>query len=205
MIKLIRALLLVLMSASSFVIWLPLNRGWMDGEVYSWSLPLLGTTMEGSGTEGDYWILSVLVLIAALAFWTLWRSSRRFAGLCSGLWFGIWTISIVLLRIQEGPILFRGDTLDSSFDATIAATLIGAAGVAAALMLLFVAPDPGGRARWTRTNTLFAALIPASYVVVYFLLSDTGGMTGITDQVGVLLLLSHMVLIHPALAVWSRD
>lgn len=200
----VRGLLIALVSASLFVVWLPFNRSWMDGESYAWGLPLLGQSLSGRGLGGDYWVLPVLVLFGGITLLAAWRASRRMAGMLTGLWFLVWLASLLVYHASEGPILFSGDTLDVHLDITPIAAGIIIAGVCGAWLLVRAPEQDATGLGWAPLNTTFSVFLLAVWGAAFALLA-TGEPDGQTDRIGVITLIAMPVLANLALAPWRRD
>jgi hypothetical protein len=56
--KLLKAIL-IWTAISLILIWLPLVRGFMEGDSYEWRNSLWGVDIGGHGMHGHYWILVV--------------------------------------------------------------------------------------------------------------------------------------------------
>jgi hypothetical protein len=199
----IRATLIFLITLSAIIVWLPFSRSWMDGDSYVWGLPILGLDLSGRGLGGAYWVLPPLVTLAGVSLWAGWRGSRRIFGVLSGLWFMIWFISVVVMRITNGPIMFYGDTLDVAYDISSIGMAITGGGLMASFVMIRAPELDASGLQWAPLNTTFSLFLLALYAVVWGLLVN-GEPNGQTDQYGVLALLSMPILANLALTRWRR-
>ena len=199
----VRGLLIALVSASLFIVWLPFNRSWMDGESYAWGLPILGQAMSGRGLGGDYWVLPPLVLFGAITLLAGWRASRRMAGMLSGLWFLVWLASLLVFRVSEGPVFFQGDTLAITLDITAIAAGVILVGVTGAWLLVRAPEKENDALAWAPLNTTFTVFFLGIWAAAFALLAS-GEPDGQTDRIGVVTLIAMPVLANLALMPWRR-
>ena len=200
----IRATLIFLITLSAIIVWLPFSRSWMDGDSYVWGLPILGLDLSGRGLGGAYWVLPPLVALAGVSLWAGWRGPRRIFGVLSGLWFMIWFVSVVVMRIANGPIMFHGDTLDVAYDISGIAMVVTGSGLLASLMMIRAPERDATGLQWAPLNTTFGLFLLALYAIVWGLLVN-GEPDGQTDQFGVLALLAMPLLANLALMRWRRS
>ena len=173
----------------------------MDGDSYVWGLPILGLDLSGRGLGGAYWVLPPLVVLAGVSLWAGWRGSRRIFGVLSGLWFMIWFVSVVVMRITDGPIMFYGDTLDVAYDISAMAMAISGTGLMASFVMIRAPELDATGLQWAPLNTTFGIFLAALYAVVWGLLVN-GEPNGQSDQYGVLALLAMPVLVNLAFMRW---
>ena len=197
----IRGALIFLITLSAIIVWLPFSRSWMDGDSYVWGLPILGLDLSGRGLGGAYWVLPPLVALAGVSLWAGWRGSRRIFGVLSGLWFMIWFVSVVVMRITDGPIMFYGDTLDVAYDISAMAVAITGTGLMASFVMIRAPELDATGLQWAPLNTTFGIFLAALYAVVWGLLVN-GEPNGQSDQYGVLALLAMPVLVNLAFMRW---
>jgi len=197
----IRGALIFLITLSAIIVWLPFSRSWMDGDSYVWGLPILGLDLSGRGLGGAYWVLPPLVALAGVSLWAGWRGSRRIFGVLSGLWFMIWFVSVVVMRITDGPIMFYGDTLDVAYDISAMAMAITGTGLMASFVMIRAPELDATGLQWAPLNTTFGIFLAALYAVVWGLLVN-GEPNGQSDQYGVLALLAMPVLVNLAFMRW---
>ncbi|MDG1418616.1 MAG: hypothetical protein P8P99_12510 [Maricaulis sp.] len=197
----IRGALIFLITLSAIIVWLPFSRSWMDGDSYVWGLPILGLDLSGRGLGGAYWVLPPLVALAGVSLWAGWRGSRRIFGVLSGLWFMIWFVSVVVMRITDGPIMFYGDTLDVAYDISAMAMAISGTGLMASFVMIRAPELDATGLQWAPLNTTFGIFLAALYAVVWGLLVN-GEPNGQSDQYGVLALLAMPVLVNLAFMRW---
>jgi hypothetical protein len=183
--------------------WLALNRGLLDGDTYEWRFGPLG----GSGTGGDYWTLPLFLAAGLTILWYGWRGSRRPFHVLLLLWHlplaGLVSYAAWELRDE---LRFRGDTL--GVDVSLA--WVGPLGFGGfALLALFWAardwrPSAGRPAPpWTRANrallTLALVLTIPNIVLLRF-----GAPHGMTDAIGVVLVMLQWLLVNYAFAVREK-
>ena len=197
----IRGALIFLITLSAIIVWLPFSRSWMDGDSYVWGLPILGLDLSGRGLGGAYWVLPPLVVLAGVSLWAGWRGSRRIFGVLSGLWFMIWFVSVVVMRITDGPIMFYGDTLDVAYDISAMAMAISGTGLMASFVMIRAPELDATGLQWAPLNTTFGIFLAALYAVVWGLLVN-GEPNGQSDQYGVLALLAMPLLVNLAFMRW---
>lgn len=198
---LLRLILLYIVVGTLFI-WLPLNRGLMDGATYEWGLFSLG----GTGLSGDYWMLPLLFLLNGSVLWLGWRGARRpFHWLLLLLLLLNLAQSILLTVAGPEDLVFRGETL--GMEIPIGKALLTADLLFLALGVAWVWRDlRSGPVRrsvpWSRMNrrlmTLYVALLPIQFLLLRF-----GEPHGTTDQIGVLLTAGQLLLLNAACYPWA--
>lgn len=181
-------------------VWLPLLRGLMDGDSYAWSWGFIG----GRGVGGDYWVLPPVAAWGLSILYLGQRGARRpwFPVLMLG-WLGLMAAIWTLAWWEMGDELrLRGDTLGIDVPLGWMPMAIGV-GFLALGIVWNVQDRRGGSVReappWHPTNRLLLWIL-VGLIPLEFLLLRSGPPHGVTDQMGVVLLLLQLFLINPALA-----
>lgn len=198
---LLKAILFYIVLGTVFI-WLPLNRGLLDGPTYEWGLVALG----GAGLGGDYWVLPLLFLLNGSVLYLGWRGARRPFHWLLLLLLLINAAQSTLLAVA-GPedLVLQGDTLGAKFP--IGKALLTADLLFLALGILWVWRDLRSRSDrypipWIRRNrrllTIYFALIPVQFVLLRF-----GEPHGTTDQIGVVLTIAQLILLNAAWYPWN--
>lgn len=184
------------------LIWLPLVRGVMDGESYSWGAVFWGMQFRGSGVRGDYWLLVLQALFGITLLYLGWRGAKQpFHWLLL-----LWHVPMALQAFYEAftspeDYRFQGDTLGVDISLAWVGPLLF--GGMALLSIFWVARDlRKSRAKvvmeWTRTNRIFLFLV-FGLVPIQFVLLRFGEPHGPGDQAGVILTMVQWLLITLAM------
>jgi hypothetical protein len=92
-------LLLIYVALSMVILWLPINRGLIEGSDYRWSV---GEDIGGRGVGGEYWLLLVLFALGFAVLYLGWRGARPPFQWLLPLW-------MALLLAQPGSAALAGE------------------------------------------------------------------------------------------------
>lgn len=183
--------------------WLPLLRGLMDGESYSWGTTFLGKTFSGSGAGGDFYYVVLNALLGLFLLCSFyWVRQRLIFYLLLVLWYGS-IIANAFYEVGYGEgYYFHGDTL--GIHVNLSYVIIPFVLFLGFLAVKVIKKDRKNRfrARWIVKNTywLAALLLP---IFPQYLLFSGGEPHGITDQIGVLLALLQLLMVAFPLKAYS--
>lgn len=196
--------LVVYWTAVTFIpYWLPFFRAIMDGSSYRWSQ--LG--FSGSGVDGDFGFIAGMWVLCLLLLWTGTQGPRTIFRVLAPLWhLFLLGFGVLLALTADEPLMFRGDTLGIAWDITWTGPVIYGLGAIAAVITCWLrraGPGPG-RAQWRPSNTrrlgFLVILLP-----IQFILLRGGQAHGLTDAVGVLLLIAQVLMLPWALSARRRQ
>jgi hypothetical protein len=200
-------ILLTIVAASMITIWLPLVRGAMDGETYSWNGHYFGFMLGGSGIAGDYWKLVVVAAVAVTGLRLGWRGARQPGAWIVLGWILAWTVAAVHMSVTDpAAFRFRGDTLGVDVSLAVVGPVLF--GTLTVMAIIWTSRSlRAGRARlvppWTAANTrLLAAAL--ALLPVQLVLLRAGSPHGLTDQIGVVLTMLQWAVLNVAFAWGGR-
>lgn len=196
----LRTVLLIWTAATFLPAWLVTIRGLFDGEAYAWGVT---ETIKGRGISGYYPVAPAAALLGLSILTLGWRGAMRPFHLLLALWhIPLGVLASVAARRNRGALRLQGDTLGIDISlATVAPIVLGAAATGSACLALLerktipAASSPPNRPILTAA----AALLP-----VQFVLLRNGEQNGLTDKLGVVLIIIQWVLINVGLAVRGR-
>jgi len=196
-------LLLFLTGLTFATTWLPLVRGLMDGETYSWGTSLFGVSISGSGIGGDFYYIvinTLLGLFLMISFY--WVRQRLLLYTLLIVWYGSMIANAFYEVFAGEGYYFHGDTLGIHLN--LSYVILPFMVLLGVLVVLVIARDRRVYfvARWTKKNTIWLFLLLMPLPAQYMLLS-TGEPHGSTDQVGVILALLQILLISRPLKAYE--
>lgn len=199
--------ILIWTAVTMIFVWLPLVRGFMDGESYQWGAIVWGMQFGGSGMRGDYWMLVVQALVGISILYLGWRGAHQPFHWLLLLWHVPMGVQAFYNSITfPEDYRLRGDTLGVDISLAWVGPLFF--GGFALLAILWVVRDLRSRrgkvvVGWTRANRIFLvivlALLPIQFVLLRF-----GPPHGPRDQAGVILTMVQWLLINWALLPWPK-
>jgi hypothetical protein len=202
----LRSFLLGFMALTMIILWLPLVRGLMDGDSYSWAGYYFGLRMQGSGIGGDYWKLVLVAAVAVAGLWYGWRGGRQpFHWVMPAWLLPIGGGALYVAFTEPEELRLRGDTLGMDISLVPVAWLIAA--IALAAVYWAVRDLRSGRKRaapkWTAANSILfgvaLAMVPFQFYLLHF-----GPPHDSTDAAGVVLTIGQWLLVNVALARGGR-
>ena len=203
--KLLKAIL-IWTAISLILIWLPLVRGFMDGDSDQWRNSLWGFDIGGHGMHGHYWILVLQGLYGIALLYLGWRGAKQPFHWLLLLWhFALATQAIYNSITFPDEYRFRGDTLGVDVSlAWVGPVLFGGFALLSLLWVIRDMKDSGGRIapQWTRANRILL-LVAVCFLPLQFLLLRFGVQHGPNDQIGVILTMLQWILINLGLYPWA--
>jgi len=182
MIGSVRAILIIFITISVFLVWMFFSH---------------------SGGNELTWVLLPLIGLGGLTLWAGWRASRRIFSVLSGLWFVIWFVSIAIIRFNDGEILLAGHTPGSSIDISPAGFVVMGLGLIGALSLVRAPEKDMSGLYWAPLNTTFSLVFLALFVIVYVYLI-AGQTEPQTAPIGAFALFLLPFVANLALMPWKR-
>jgi hypothetical protein len=198
--------ILTLTSFTMIIVWLPLIRGWMDGNSYAWGHSLFGKQFAGKGISGDYWLVVLQAVIGIALVYLGWRGAKQPFHWLLLLWNVSGFLNAFYNAIQfPEEYRFRGDTLGVDVSVAWVGPLFWS--VLTVLSILWVVRDlKTGVAKetpkWDRSNwvllSVAAAMLPLQFILLRF-----GQPHGTTDQIGVILTMLQWVVLNLSFVPWA--
>jgi hypothetical protein len=190
------------------IVWLPLVRGFMDGDSYQWGSSFWGFQLGGRGLHGDYWVLLLQAAFGITLLYLGWRGAQQpFHWLLL-----LWHVSLGAQATYDAisspeDYRFRGDTLGVDVSLAWVGPLFF--GGFALLSVFWVIRDlRRGREKaipeWNHTNRILL-LLAISLLPIQFVLLRYGEQHGTTDQIGVILTMLQWLLINLGLFPWLKS
>ena len=205
--RLLKAILIWTM-ITLLIVWLPLVRGFMDGESYQWGNSFGEFQIGGRGLHGDYWVLLVQAAFGITLLYLGWRGAQQPFHWLLLLWH-------VLLGVQATvnafsfpeEYRFRGDTLGVDISlAWLGPLLFGGFALLSVLWVIRDLRSDREKAipEWNHTNRILL-LLAISLLPIQFVLLRYGEPHGTTDQIGVILTMLQWLLINLGLFPWLKS
>jgi hypothetical protein len=198
-------LLLAIIAATNYTLWLVMVRCLLDGETYEWAMRFGLSGLRGQGLEGGFWLLPLMAAFVLVMIHLGSAGARGpFAAMFFG-WYGVHCFAAMRLAARLGEKWrFRGDTLgiDVRLDLVMPAlyVIVLLMGVAWLWLSRDHRPAPVNWSRWNfRLLAVAAGMIPLQFALLRF-----GEPHGLTDQIGVLLTVTQWFVICTAIALPKR-
>jgi hypothetical protein len=205
--RLLKAILIWTM-ITLLIVWLPLVRGFMDGDSYQWGSSFWGFQFGGRGLHGDYWVLLLQAAFGITLLYLGWRGAQPPFHWLLLLWhipLGVQATYDAISSPEDYR--FRGDTLGVDVSLAWVGPLFY--GGFALLSVLWVIRDlRRGREKalpeWNHANRILL-LLAISFLPIQFVLLRYGEPHGTTDQIGVILTMLQWLLINLGLFPWLKS
>lgn len=195
-------LILIYVMLSGFTFWLPVSRGLLDGQSYSWS-GWMG--IGGTGVGGQYWLLLIFTALMTTVVFLGWRNAQKPFHWLLLTWFMLLVIESGSWFFSSETVHLKGDTLGT--DLSLGKVIFPLDLLFLALSFVWVIRDmrlnrPPHFLLWIRVNRnlliLFFCLLPLQFIVLRFF-----DHYKIFDQIGVILTIFQWILLNLSFYPWQ--
>lgn len=185
--------LMVVISITFMIVWLPFIRSLFDGDTYQWGMDYFGLFISGAGITPSFIFLVIQLALYTLLIIGMYRmANRSLYHVLLGLWWINVFGNLISDIIINGDTQFHGETMNVHI--SIAMIVIPLSLLALLLVLVFIRSESQYKLSeplpWSLRNQKLGIAFLLSLPVVFILLFF-GEPHATTDEMGVIIAISH--------------